>query len=92
MAAHITTLSPRLLDSPPIEVTCRQVVRFPDALYLDPEPAMPFGRSHLRGRDVAGLASVPRNVRQSRPHLTVAQSADDGVYRALEPNGALGCR
>lgn len=72
-------------QSEPFEFTFNKLARFPDVLYLVPEPEAPFKR--LIDRVAARFPESPPYegaFDEIIPHLTVAQSEDEEVLKSVE--------
>jgi 2'-5' RNA ligase len=69
----------------PFDVTFARPARFPGVLYLEPQPSEPF--SALTGAIEAQWPEYPPYEGEHEtviPHLTVAESADEGLLERIE--------
>ena len=79
------TLSSLFAACDPFQVTFKQTARFPDVLYLAPEPAAPL--IHLIDRVAAAFPESPPyggKFESAIPHLTIAHDEDADVLNAIE--------
>jgi 2'-5' RNA ligase superfamily len=90
-------LAALLADMPAFDAVFTRTARFPEVLYLEPEPAEPF--SHLTAAIAAEWPEHPpyEGVHETViPHLTVAESEDgrllDSIAAEVEPGLPLAVR
>lgn len=82
----IQQLTSLLSTFEPFTFSFQGLARFPDVLYLPPVPDIEFKR--LIGAVAAHFPESPPyggTIEHIIPHLTIAQTEDDGILEALEP-------
>jgi 2'-5' RNA ligase len=90
-------LAELVATTPAFDVVFARTARWPEILYLEPDPAEPFvGLTHALEREWPDQPPYGGHYETIVPHLTVAESADpsvlDEVAAEIEPQLPIGAR
>jgi 2'-5' RNA ligase len=90
-------LAELVIATPAFDVVFARTARWPEILYLEPDPSEPFvGLTHALEREWPDQPPYGGHYETIVPHLTVAESADPsvlhGVAAELEPQLPIGSR